>query len=125
MGIFPLSINKIKLIVLILTTIVLIFWFDGQIPFICPIKSLTGFNCSMCGSTRAIHLILNFNFIESFKMNPLALVWLYFIVLGYIKLLFESFNIYILKNIFELRNNAIRYTLIGFSSINMLYLNLF
>ena len=124
MGIFPLSINKKKLILLILTTVVGIFWFFGQIPFICPIKSLTGFNCSMCGSTRSIHLLLNFHFIESLKMNPLALIWLFFITLGYIKLLFESFNIYILENIFELRNNTIRYTLIGLSCINMLYLNL-
>lgn len=124
MGIFPFSINKTKLILLILTTLVGIFWFYGQIPFICPIKSLTGFNCSMCGSTRSIHLLLNLNIIESLKMNPLALIWLFFITLGYIKLLFESFNISILENVFELRNNAIRYTLIGLSCINMLYLNL-
>ena len=125
MGIFSLSINKKKLILLILTTVVGIFWFFGQIPFICPIKSLTGFNCSMCGSTRSIHLLLNFHFIESLKMNPLALMWLFFIILGYIKLLFESFNISILEKIFALRNNTIRYTLIGISCINMLYLNLF
>ena len=125
MGIFPFSINKTKLILLILTTLVGIFWFYGQIPFICPIKSLTGFNCSMCGSTRSIHLLLNLNVIESLKMNPLALIWLFFITLGYIKLLFESFNISILEKIFELRNNTIRYTLIGLSCINMLYLNLF
>ena len=125
MGIFPFSINKTKLILLILTTLVGIFWFYGQIPFICPIKSLTGFNCSMCGSTRSIHLLLNFHFIESLKINPLALIWLFFIILGYIKLFFESFNIYILEKIFALRNNTIRYTLIGLSCINMLYLNLF
>ena len=125
MGIFSISINKTKLIILILTTLVGIFWFYGKIPFLCPIKSLTGLNCSMCGSTRSIHLLLNFHFIESFKMNPLSLIWLFFITLGYIKLLFESFNIYILKDFFELKNNIVRYTLIGLSGINMLYLNLF
>ena len=100
------------------------FWFYGQIPFICPIKSLTGLNCSMCRSTRAIHLFLDFKFIESFKMNPLALMWCYFIGLSYIKFLFEVFNVKILKHTFELRNTIMRYTLILISFINMLYLNL-
>ena len=124
MGIFPLSINKTKLILLILTTIVTIFWFYGQIPFICPIKSLTGLNCAMCKSTRAIHLLLDFQLIESLKMNPLALMWVYFIGLSYIKLFFESFNVKILKHVFELRNSMLRYTLIFLSFINTLYLNL-
>ncbi len=124
MGIFPLSINKTKLILLILTTIVTILWFYGHIPFICPIKSLTGLNCAMCRSTRAIHLILDLQLIESLKMNPLALMWVYFIGLSYIKLFFESFNVKILKHVFELRNSMLRYTLIFLSFINTLYLNL-
>jgi len=114
-----------KLILLVLITIASILLFYGQIPFICPVKSLTGFNCSMCGSTRSIHLLLNFHFIESFKMNPLALMWLFFIGLSYIKLCFEIFNIKIFQSFFELRNKPVRYTLIGLSCINMLYLNIF
>ena len=124
MGILSYSINKKKLILLVLASILIVLWFYGQIAFICPIKSLTGLNCSMCRSTRAIHLFLDFRFIESFKMNPLALMWLYFIGLSYIKFLFEVFNIKILKHTFELRNAVIRYTLIFISFINTLYLNL-
>ena len=114
-----------KLILLVLITIASILLFYGQIPFICPVKSMTGFNCSMCGSTRAIRLLLNFHFIESFKMNPLALMWLFFISLSYVKLCFEIFNVKVLQTFFELRNKPIRYTLIGISCINMIYLNIF
>ncbi len=125
MGIFPHSINKIKLIILILTTILGILWFYNKIPFLCPIKLYTGMYCAMCGSTRAIQLLLEFNIIDSLKMNPLAIMWLYFLILGYIKLFFESFNIIIFKNTFAIRNSCLRYILLSASFINMIYLNLF
>ena len=40
----------------------------------CPIQRLTHLPCSACGTTRAIHLLLDGRLNESIQMNPLGLV---------------------------------------------------
>lgn len=36
----------------------------------CPVKMLTGLDCPGCGSQRAIHSLLNGNFIAAWHYNP-------------------------------------------------------
>lgn len=51
----------------------------------CPFHSFTGLQCPGCGSQRAVHHLLNFEFLEAFHYNvllvlaiPYFLLWLIF-----------------------------------------------
>lgn len=46
----------------------------------CVLHELTGLYCSGCGITRALRLILNGHFYAGFRMNPLAVVSLPFLL---------------------------------------------
>lgn len=41
---------------------------------VCHIKNLTGIPCPSCGSTRAIHALLDGHFLQSLYWNPFGLV---------------------------------------------------
>ena len=125
MGIFSISVNKLKLLISIFITLALSLWFFDFVKFICPIKSITSLDCAMCRSTRAIELLMEYHFVDSFKMNPMALIWLYFISLSYIKLIFESFNIEILKDLYNFKYSITKYVFNTLIIINIFYLNLF
>ena len=125
MGIFSISVNKLKLLISIFITLALSLWFFDFVKFICPIKSITSLDCAMCRSTRAIELLMEYDFVASFKMNPMALIWLYFISLSYIKLIFESFNIEILKDLYNFKYSITKYVFNTLIIINIFYLNLF
>ncbi len=43
---------------------------------LCPFRTVTGFACPGCGTTRALHQLLHGNFIGAFELNPLLLVTL-------------------------------------------------
>ena len=124
MGIFSISINKPKLLIFITVTILLVLWWMGKITYACPIKSYTTLNCAMCRSTRAVKLLLNFKFIESIKMNPMALIWSYFVGLFYIKLALETLNIRVLQNILNFKRSSTKYTFVTMTVLNILYLNI-
>ena len=125
MGILSISINKPKLLVFATVTILLVLWWIGKISYACPIKSYTMLNCAMCKSTRAINLLLNFNLIESIKMNPMALIWAYFIGLLYCKLALETLNIKVLPNILKFKRSSTKYAFMTITVLNVLYLNIF
>lgn len=40
----------------------------------CMIKNVTGFPCPSCGTTRAIHLLLEEKFVASLLMNPFGIL---------------------------------------------------
>jgi hypothetical protein len=50
----------------------------------CPFRTLTGFQCPGCGSTRAFHQLLHLHPIAAFKLNPLMVLTLPFIVYGFL-----------------------------------------
>src|SRR5260370_32136120 len=50
----------------------------------CPFRSLTGLQCPGCGSTRAFHQLLHLHPIAAFKLNPLMMLTLPFIVYGFL-----------------------------------------
>jgi len=50
----------------------------------CPFNWLTGYKCPGCGSQRAIHHLLTLNFVEAFRANPLLVISLPYIILGFL-----------------------------------------
>ena len=54
----------------------------------CPFYNVTGYQCPGCGSQRAFHEVLHFNFIEAFKQNALFLLSIPYVLL----IIFTSFN---------------------------------
>ena len=129
MGIFPFKLNYSKVIVLALVTILLLLWWQNIFEFFCPIKKFTTLNCPMCKSTRAMELLLNAKLMDSFIMNPLALFWTYFLIIVYLKLFFEAFNIKYTSKLFNInyytKNDKIKYGIFSIVFINVIYLNLF
>lgn len=56
----------------------------------CPFKTLTGLDCPGCGSQRAIHELLHFNFLNAISYNALLVFSVPYIVLG---IFFQNENI--------------------------------
>lgn len=56
----------------------------------CGIYQYTGFYCPACGCTRAVMALKDFNFLESFKYNPIVL---YTFVFSSLFIFIESINI--------------------------------
>lgn len=75
----------------------------------CLLYSLTGYKCPGCGSQRAIHSILNGNFIEAIKYNAFLMVAIPLIVFY---LLHEYTNI-IPERVGNVMANPITIILIG------------
>jgi hypothetical protein len=48
----------------------------------CPFRMVTGFQCPGCGSTRACYHLLHLDLIAAFKLNPLMVLTLPFIIYG-------------------------------------------
>jgi hypothetical protein len=48
----------------------------------CPFRLLTGWQCPGCGSTRACYQLLHLHPLAAFKLNPLMVMTLPFIVYG-------------------------------------------
>ena len=50
----------------------------------CPFRLLTGFQCPGCGSTRACYQLVHLHPIAAFKLNPLMVLTLPFLVYGFL-----------------------------------------
>ena len=50
----------------------------------CPFRFMTGLQCPGCGSTRACYQLLHLHPVAAFKLNPLFMVTLPFIVYGFL-----------------------------------------
>ena len=48
----------------------------------CPFRLLTGFQCPGCGSTRACYQLIHLHPIAAFKLNPMFMLTLPFIIYG-------------------------------------------
>ena len=71
---------------------------------LCVIKTIFQVPCPSCGGTRAIFMIINQQFIEAFKLNPLA----YFMVLAFLFSFLLLINDF-LRNKSSLYNNYIAF----------------
>lgn len=79
---------KILIFSIFALTLLLIYgWFDPSTSHFfpkCPVKTLTYYDCPGCGSQRAIHALLNFEFREAFRQNALLILALPYLTLGVI-----------------------------------------
>jgi hypothetical protein len=50
----------------------------------CPFRFITGLQCPGCGSTRAFYQLLHFHPVAAFKLNPLFILTLPFLVYGFL-----------------------------------------
>jgi hypothetical protein len=50
----------------------------------CPFRLLTGLQCPGCGSTRACYQLLHLHPVAAFKLNPLFMLTLPFIIYGFL-----------------------------------------
>lgn len=50
----------------------------------CPFRLITGLQCPGCGSTRAFYQLLHLHPVAAFKLNPLLVLTLPFIVYGFL-----------------------------------------
>ena|SRR5215213_3375448 len=57
---------------------------SGFFP-ICLFRFFTGLICPGCGSTRALHQILHGHFLAAFKLNPLLLVSIPFLLFAFLR----------------------------------------
>jgi hypothetical protein len=51
----------------------------------CPFRLLTGFTCPGCGTTRALHQILHGDFAAAFRLNPLLLLAIPFLLFALLR----------------------------------------
>lgn len=56
----------------------------------CPIKKLTGLYCPGCGITRMFFSILQLDFYQAFRYNPLVFISLPFFIFFYLQSLFTK-----------------------------------
>jgi len=51
----------------------------------CPFRTLTGFTCPGCGSTRGLHRLLHGDVIGAFEFNPLLVLSLPFLIYAFLR----------------------------------------
>ena len=76
------------LIVILLAGIAVVYKYldPSVVPIFprCPFRLLTGYLCPGCGSLRAIHHLLNLDLPGAWRMNPLLVIALPYLLLGLI-----------------------------------------
>lgn len=48
----------------------------------CPVNQFTGLQCTGCGSQRAVHYLLNLDVASAFRMNPMVVLFIPYIMVG-------------------------------------------
>ncbi len=88
---------------IILILFILVFLYKNINPYLspyfpkCPFKVLTGLKCPGCGSQRAIHFLLNFDFINAMKENVILVFLLPYLFIGFVFDLIEKPGVLVLK----------------------------
>lgn len=70
-------------LIIILGFAVLYYFFNPSVERFfpsCPFYTATGWQCPGCGSQRAIHELLHFNFIEAFQYNALLVLFVPYVL---------------------------------------------
>ena len=89
--------KKLIIVMVLILILGLFYWKDPMQSswfLICPLKLTTGYDCPGCGSQRALHQLLHFNFKQAFLLNPLLFLFAPYALLG----LFLNFKF--LKHLF-------------------------
>ncbi len=76
-----------KVFVLVVLLLVGIYYFyNPETSFFfpkCPFKTITRLDCPGCGSQRAIHELLHFNFKKAFQYNALLIITIPYVLAGF------------------------------------------
>ena len=57
----------------------------GEVFFLkCPFRAVTGLQCPGCGSQRAVHELLHFNFGNAWHYNPLLILAIPYAAAGFV-----------------------------------------
>ncbi|NVO18578.1 MAG: DUF2752 domain-containing protein [Bacteroidetes bacterium] len=77
-----------SLLILVLLVLILVYYSLDPANYSlfpkCPFYWITGYKCPGCGSQRAIHHLLNLEFTEAFKSNPLMVIAIPYIIGGFL-----------------------------------------
>jgi len=57
---------------------------SGVFP-VCPFRTLTGYACPGCGSTRGLHALVHGDIVTAFKFNPLLILSLPFLAYAFLR----------------------------------------
>ena len=68
------KLKKISLILIIIILFIMISLVLYNIGYICPIKNIFNIYCAGCGTTRMIISLLNLDFYQAFRYNPLMFI---------------------------------------------------
>lgn len=100
---------SIKKVVLFIPLIIMLIYLNKKynIYIPCIFHKITGLYCPGCGVTRMLISILNLNFYQAFRYNPLIFILLPFIITYYI-----LYYIYWLQNKKIIIRNELWYTLL-------------
>lgn len=80
-------VGQVLIVVLLIGLAVTYKYLDPSVVRIfprCPFRLLTGYLCPGCGSQRAIHHLLNLDLPGAWRMNPLLVIALPYLLLGLI-----------------------------------------
>lgn len=69
----------------------------------CPLHSLTGIYCFLCGCTRSTWALLDFNLQQAYNYNPLYILLFPYLILKYIEICY----VYIKENKFQVNKDMI------------------
>lgn len=98
-----------RFIKLIIVLVIFIFYYVIEIKDIfipCLFKIITGISCPMCGISRAIKEILEFDFISAFHFNILAIFVFIFLILNVLLLIYDIiFNKNKIERLYNLLGN--------------------
>lgn len=72
-----------RFVFLMVSVYLLLFLFDF-IDLDCPFITYLNFYCPMCQSTRSFRFLLQGQLLDSFKLNPLLLFWIYLCLITYV-----------------------------------------
>jgi hypothetical protein len=64
---------------------------SGVFP-VCPFRTLTGFACPGCGSTRGLHALVHGDIVTAFKFNPLLILSLPFLAYAFLRFTNAAIN---------------------------------
>lgn len=79
----------------ILVASVILYFFNPETSILyppCPFHYITGLHCPGCGSARALHQLVQGNFLKAFDFNPLMIISLPFLIYVFI-----SFNFLVIR----------------------------
>ena len=115
--------NKLEINIIMISGIILLFIILFFKP-VCLFKDIFHIPCPLCGMTRGIQSLINFDIISSFKYNllsiPIFITIIMFYILYFISLLFKTNYINCYYNLFVIHYKTIIYILLINWVINIL-----